>query len=233
MSSIWPGSKELIKQGRIVSLQISPVYLSGGACQECDGDAVVGMLQAERVARLVLPGRQEVAAVRLALVARHGECAAVRNRETDREGRRRGRCTARWGVDFEDKAAACATLQGAGGRWEVGRRRLSANVGVRSGVEGNTHAIVIVAATEVGGEKESRPGGVERRHEDVAVGVMIGIYPAALLRLDGIHGREVGGPGPAGHVGVAGAVHSDARPAVEVAPSEVGRVDQRRAGSVE
>src|SRR2546425_477977 len=106
---------------------------------------------------------------------------------------------------------------------EVGREGQAGHVGMATGTDRDTQALVIGTAAEVGGVDQPGARGIQLRHE--------GVDSAAGSLLEGTGGRrEVGREGGARHVSMATGIDRDAKALVIAAAAEVAGVKQRRAG---
>ncbi len=125
--------------------------------------------------------------------------------------------------------AGAGGLHRAGGRGEVRGGGEAADVGHARGVEGDGLRAVVGGAAEEGGVERAAAGGVELGDEAVPGGV----GGVAERRQEGVGGGEVGRPGHADDVGVAGGVQGDGLAVVVGGAAEVGRVDECGAGGIE
>src|SRR6266851_5511849 len=92
----------------------------------------------------------------------------------------------------------------------------SRHISVAHCVCGNSQGPFEIAAAQVGGVHQPRPGAIQFGHE--------GIGPSSVSRLDSMRGGEIVRFGHPRYVSVAERVDSNAQAKVEVAAAEVGGV---------
>ena len=113
-------------------------------------------------------------------------------------------------------------------RGECRGRSPPGDVRVARGVDRNSKSAIITAASQVSAIDQSVAAGTEFGHKRV--------HAAAILRTQRVDGGQVGGNGPSGEIGVAGAIDGNGGDSVHAAPAYVRAVrehginDQRNHG---